>query len=141
MRTLLRFDKFDLSATVVEDISVFSFCGLIRRLLKSTKGISCVERHDIWTFDFFLKTKRNLELIHRIVSMSWTDYDVKDWYYKVELFRMQLVLLPSECHNFYDCSNLHTNQCKHYKGDITKDYDDMKYDFHFVAFLVFFIRT
>ena len=46
-RTLLRFDKFDISTTVeilvAKHISVFSSCELTGRLLKSTKGISCVE--------------------------------------------------------------------------------------------------
>ena len=51
-RTLLRFDKFDVSTTVeilvVKDMLVFSPCELIRRLLKSTKGISFVLKEMIY---------------------------------------------------------------------------------------------
>ena len=52
-RTLLR---FDISTTeeilVAEDISVFSSCKFLRRLLKFAKGISWSDRVDVWTFDF-----------------------------------------------------------------------------------------
>ena len=54
---LLRFDKYDVSTTVEILVAenILS-CELIKWLLKSIKGISCIERDEIWTFDFEKKS-------------------------------------------------------------------------------------